>query len=731
MSYLNVLGNKLNAEQSKEELEETRQDLEKSLPVCRIDAEALTKKIQEVVPEYQFDYADTAMLEKRRELSQKALKNIGDRLVGIFGDDHCRLGHTVFGGREEGSNYADFISHFIPEKMDELKALEPQSKEANALKDEAIRLYDASKKLEAEIKKLKNDGKLPPEEKEKQLSEKQRALDDCNTLRQTKMGELAEKEALLDKPKKELHRAITDYVSRNAATMLDRLQNGTLEDLVDHWRELETFMRVCDMQNTVDKCPDGWYTDEEKTKLHQVMGPIFDQLAEKEALMALLSSGIGPFVDEKQVLTFTPKQLKQLSTLKNSLEIFGPPPGEEDEEYGEDELQHEDYHSPFADAALYINMQYTKLQGLARAHFGMGSFSEALMQDLDGRSLTPDDALEEMLTKHRPIYMMSDDPTATPVLAYMDKSRIGIGDDAMVLYGESPVPKPLPPFDESRKPTGITAWWDGVCKKLGLSFLRPRTCVDYETEKAEYEARRAARETEIKARSNIFSMTKKETLDEAREQFMDDRFKSRAKKLFVAGANLDIREEDRIDVRDKLTTLWDEIHRQQKSLHESASAETVAPEQRTACAASALTCAILEKRLMDNLQAIHKYETRDLYPDVKELLELPAEANTPEKRAAALKNKLAEKTEQLLNSDEMKKLGEELTDDDLKEMCPARSDVRSIMKCRALAERLNRPKAPAENGIEPPAAGMEKEGAGKAAGADSAKPAAVRSNNGF
>lgn len=727
MSYLNVLGGKLNLSQSKEALEETRRALEKKLPICRISAEALTKKIQEVVPEYRFNYADTEMIEKRRKLSGKALKNIGDRLIGIFGDEHCKLGFTVFGGREEGGNYADFLSSFLPEKMDALKALEPQSKEANELRAETMRLYEASKKLEAKIKKLKNDDKLSPEEKEKQLSEKQQALDENNTLRQTKSEELREREAVLDKPKKELHRAITDYVRRNAGEMLARLQNGTLEDLVEHWRELETFMRVCDMQNTVDKCPDGWYTDEEKAKIDEAMSPIFNQLAEKEALMALFSSSIGPIVDEKQILMFTPKQLKQLSMLKNSLEIFGPAPRDEDEEYGEDELQYEDSESPFADAALFVNMQFSKLQELGQKHFGIGAFGDLLMHDLDGKPLTPDDAMEEMLTKHKPIYMMSDDPTATPILAYMDKSRIGVGEEAMMLFGESPLPQPLPPFDESRRPTGIAAWWDGVCKTLGLRFLRPQSCVDYETEKAAYEARKAARETAIRTRSNIFAMTKKDTLDEAREQFMDDRFKSKASRIFVAGANLDVREEDRIGVRDKLIALWDEIHLQQKSLHKSVSAGAMTPEQRAGCAASALTCAILEKRLMDNLQSIHKYETRDLYPDVKELLELPKEADTPEKRAACLKNKLAEKTTELMNSEEMKKLGKELTDDDLKAMCPARSDVRSVTKCRTLAERLNRANASAKNGIEPQAADTVTKAAGKAAGENAAKPSAARS----
>lgn len=436
-------------EEANRHIEEVLDRMEAKHTKCTMTPQQLTDHIKKAVPTYQFDCSEEN-LARQKILHDKALAALRKQEINLYKNDpYSAMGRKVWGETRSETDYGPYIGRFMPE--------------------------EDKKELEA-LSKLAEEGKK----------------NDPKFLRR----------------RGELHKRINLHTMSLADQKSKEYANLTTEQMIDRYDEIYTFCRLGDTTN----CMSPLLTPEETAAYHKKANRLLNHLGIAMNKVSALASDMGDKMDVEQIsqMSKTQRFLIQGGVMEP---LYREPvmPGK----LLSDPMNELDFASEQVKNSLldYLEQNYSqfevKYNTESSTPHASGFDRNMIYQAADGRILEAEEAMDEIMQWHRPVYISTgNDPSAKPVLAYLDNGKPCSGATAEEAFhrqrqeDQKKVMDPYPPLVHKTKLGFFEKAWNGICNaidKLPFANASPLRTEKmkayneeteiYETAKAEYDAR--------------------------------------------------------------------------------------------------------------------------------------------------------------------------------------------------------------------------------------------------
>lgn len=272
------------------------------------------------------------------------------------------------------------------------------------------------------------------------------------------------------KRKADFRYEVYKHLADHADSYVEHLENLKPDELMQEWPKYRMMLRMGDIGG-------HWGKDSrEFTEFAGKIEPMLGVLAMKDQEMDFYASPLSEVADYDQIRNFSNEQLYKA---KAGIEQF----------FEESQTKYKwNVFSNIISGDTMIPGMVTSKQNREQGNY---VFDRSYFMSTEGKMLTKEEARDEMVAKGRPIYTMSvEHPDKGAQLAFVKNGKAYLGNDALRMFADAPMTAPQKPkeVDPNRKPSGFGAFWDNLCKNLGLQALRTASAKAYEADVAKYEA---------------------------------------------------------------------------------------------------------------------------------------------------------------------------------------------------------------------------------------------------
>ena len=482
-----------------------------------------------------------------------------------------------------------------------------------------------------------------------------------------------EKQKEFNEGAKDMHRAVMNSAMSKAPAFESSLTNPASEYLVLEWDKISAFTRVCDVQNSLLKlAKDDWYTEKERTDIYDNLEPFMSRLNQIEDRIDVIANPLYAVADVDQLLRLSSNQAFRLAEM-------------EDEGVGIFDTTGSEYTwNIFETIDDYGGNEVSMLLGEASQRLEAGKDSKVKMFDIDGNELDMAGVSSQLNEKHMPVVFKDvKNPDKPALTAYIDNGKQYFGEAAVdkFLHG-SAAARPYPV--NTPEPGRIASMWDRFCKAVGLTSLRPKSCVQYELECN-------ARDTEDDVCDKIDELrsTIKQKLSDLGQKFRGDEkgdFAADVDKMFKNNPKLSASLN-----KETFVELHEVLAERRGKLNSYAEGHKVPTgEERTKCLAEAMTIEGAENALREYMKRMSDPANTDksINPLLLGLVKMPKKgADSPKERCDRMKKQLDFAVKKFTNSEAVMKAAKGMSKDEFKMITSDTPSVRVTEKVNELTNR--------------------------------------------